>query len=368
MSDSIKACKTSVMVVDDNITNLKYAKAALSEMYDVFTVPSSAKMFSIIDTLRDGLPSLILLDINMPEMDGIEAVKILKNRVETRDIPVIFLTSRNDPDSEVEGLALGAVDYIAKPFQPHLLRKRVEIHLTMEFQRQTLERQKLDLQNFNENLKRMVEEKTGRVLELQGAILSTLADLVESRDDITGGHVQRTKRQLGILVAALQDFGLYREDTASWDIDLLLQSSQLHDVGKISIRDSILLKPGKLTPEEFEEMKRHSALGVKIIEKIGTSTSERAFLEHSKIFARSHHEKWDGTGYPDGLRGEGIPLQGRLMAIADVYDALVSDRPYKKAFSHDEASHIIIDGSGTHFDPVLIDVFKEVENQFRFGP
>jgi putative two-component system response regulator len=211
----------------------------------------------------------------------------------------------------------------------------------------------------------MVDEKTGRVLELQGAILSTLANLVESRDDITGGHVQRTRRQLGILAAALQDFGLYREETAGWDIELFLQSSQLHDVGKISIRDSILLKPGRLTPEEFEEMKRHSIFGVRIIESIGANTSESDFLMHSKIFARAHHEKWDGTGYPDGLRGEEIPLQGRLMAIADVYDALISDRPYKKAFSHDEASRIIINGSGTHFDPVLIDVFKEVKNQFR---
>jgi putative two-component system response regulator len=367
MIDSTEARRTRIMVVDDNITNLKYAKTALSEMYDVFTIPSAAKMFSVIETLDNNLPSLILLDINMPEMDGIEAIKILKIKSETRDIPIIFLTSKSDPDSEVEGLALGAVDYIAKPFQPHLLRKRVEIHLTMEFQRQTLERQKLDLQNFNENLRRMVEEKAGRVLELQGAILSTMADLVESRDDITGGHVQRTKRQLGILAAALQDFGLYREDTAGWDIDLLLQSSQLHDVGKISIRDSILMKPGKLTPEEFEEMKRHTVFGEKIIEKIGTNTSESDFLKHSKIFAGTHHEKWDGTGYPDGLRGEGIPLQGRLMAIADVYDALTSDRPYKKAFSHDEASQIIIDGSGTHFDPVLIDVFKEVKDQFRSG-
>jgi putative two-component system response regulator len=352
------------MVVDDDITNLKYAKTALSEIYDVFTIPSAAKMFSVIETLDDGLPSLILLDILMPEMGGIEAIKILKSRVDTKDIPVIFLTSRNDPDSEVEGLALGAIDYIAKPFHPHLLRKRVELHLTMEFQRRMLERQKLDLQDFNENLKRMVEEKTGRVLELQGAILSTLAEMVESRDDVTGGHVHRTKRQLGILMTALQDFGLYRADTASWEPNLILQSSQLHDVGKISIRDSILMKPGKLTPEEFEEMKRHTVLGEKIIEKIGLNTSESDFLMHSKIFACTHHEKWDGTGYPNGLRGENIPLQGRLMAIADVYDALISDRPYKKAFSHEEAARIIIDGSGTHFDPVLIDVFKEVQNQF----
>jgi putative two-component system response regulator len=195
--------------------------------------------------------------------------------------------------------------------------------------------------------------------------LNTLADLVENRDDITGGHVQRTQRWLDILAAALQDFGLYHEETSDWDMKLVSQSSQLHDVGKIAIRDSILKKPGKLTPEEFEEMKRHSALGARIIEKIEANTSESDFLNHSKIFALTHHEKWDGSGYPDGLRGEEIPLQGRLMAIADVYDALISERPYKKAFSHEEASGIIIEGRGTHFDPVLIDVFQEVKDQFR---
>ncbi|MDR1611302.1 MAG: response regulator [Planctomycetota bacterium] len=367
MTGSAKTHKTRIMVVDDDITNLKYAKTALSEIYDVFTVPSAAKMFGVIDALAGDLPALILLDIIMPEMDGMAAIKILKSGSETRNIPVIFLTSRNDPSSEAEGLSLGAIDYISKPFQPHLLRKRVEIHLTLELQRQTLERQKLDLLDFNENLRRMVEEKTGRMMELQGAILSTVADLVENRDDITGGHVQRTKRQVGILMAALQDFGLYREETVNWDIDLLVQSSQLHDVGKISIRDNILMKPGKLTPDEFEAIKRHTVIGANIIDKIGASVSESDFLRHSRAFAIAHHEKWDGTGYPEGLRGEDIPLQGRLLAIADVYDALISDRPYKKAFSHDEAVSIIIDGSGTHFDPVLINVFKEMKNQFRSG-
>jgi putative two-component system response regulator len=365
MSDPVRAGKTKIMVVDDNITNLKYAKSALSDIYDVFTAPSPAKMFGIFDMLGESLPSLILLDINMPEINGLETIKMLKGNEKTRSVPVIFLTAKSDPDSEVEGLGLGAVDYVTKPFEPHLLRKRVEIHLTMESQRLTLEEQKRELQGFNENLLRMVEEKAGRVLELQGAILNTLADLVESRDDITGGHIMRTQKWLGILVAALQDYGIYHEDTADWDMNLVLQSSQLHDVGKISIRDSILMKPGRLTPEEFDEMKRHAVFGARIIEKIGTSTSEKDFLKHAMIFARTHHEKWDGSGYPDGLRKEGIPLQGRLMAIADVYDALISDRPYKKAFSHEDAVRIIIEGKGTHFDPVLTDVFSEVRKQFE---
>jgi putative two-component system response regulator len=162
----------------------------------------------------------------------------------------------------------------------------------------------------------------------------------------------------------LQELGLYREQTQDWDIELMLQSSQLHDVGKIAIADSILNKPGRLTPEEFEEIKRHSAIGVQIIERIEANTSESEFLKYAKVFAGTHQEKWDGTGYPMGLAGEDIPLQGRLMAIADVYDALVSDRPYKKAFTHEEAVRIILEGKGTHFDPVLVDVFEQVADQF----
>jgi putative two-component system response regulator len=167
------------------------------------------------------------------------------------------------------------------------------------------------------------------------------------------------------MAAALRDFGLYGEDAANWDIDLLLRSSQLHDVGKISIRDSILMKPGPLTPDEFEEMKRHAVFGARIIKKISAGTSESDFLKHSEIFARTHHEKWDGSGYPAGLAGVNIPLQGRLMAIVDVYDALTSDRPYKKAMPHEAAARVIIENGGTHFDPVLVDVFRQVENRFR---
>jgi putative two-component system response regulator len=257
---------------------------------------------------------------------------------------------------------------------PTLLRKRIELHLTVEEQKHTLEAQKqkleaqqTELRNFNENLKSMVEEKTRKVLELQSAILKTVADLVESRDDITGGHVERTQNGLKVLLDGLRDLGLYREQTEGWDIDLMLQSSQLHDVGQIAIVASILNKPGRLTPDEFEEIKKHTTLGVRIIEKIESNTSESEFLKYAKIFAGTHQEKWDGTGYPSGLSGEDIPLQGRLMAIADVYDALVSDRPYKKALTHEEAVRIIIEGRGTHFDPVLVDVFEQVADQFEHG-
>jgi putative two-component system response regulator len=234
----------------------------------------------------------------------------------------------------------------------------------MEEQALKLAAQGEELKHFNENLQKMVAEKTDNVLKLQSAILKTVADLVESRDYATGGHVERTQHGLKALIKGLEDFGLYRDQMAELDVELMLESSQLHDVGKIAIADSILKKPARLTEDEFEEMKKHAELGVKIIERIEAETPDSEFLKYAKTFAGTHQEKWDGTGYPNGLAGENIPLPGRLMAIADVYDALVSDRPYKKALSHEEAVLIILEGKGTHFDPVLVDVFEQVADRF----
>jgi putative two-component system response regulator len=353
--------KKLIMLVDDNPANLRAGKNVLSEKYTVFTAPSAEKMLGLLESNK---PALILLDIEMPEMNGYEAIKVLKAKPETRDIPVIFLTGKSDSDNELEGLSLGAIDYITKPFMPLLLLKRIEVHLLVEAQKQSLEAQQQELKYFNDNLQKMVEAKTKTVLELQNAILKTMAELVECRDDITGGHIERTQRGVNILFNTLRESSPYQDATAGWDIELLLQSSQLHDVGKIAINDNILNKPGKLTPEEFEEMKKHTTFGVQVIEKIEASTSESDFLKYAKIFAGTHHEKWDGSGYPQGLQGEAIPLQGRIMAIADVYDALTSVRPYKKAFTHEEAVKIIQDGRGTQFDPVLVDLFTKTADQF----
>ncbi|MDR1379191.1 MAG: response regulator [Synergistaceae bacterium] len=344
-----------IMLVDDNIANLKIGKNALSDKYDVFTVLSAEKM---LDLLERNTPDMILLDVNMPEMNGYEAIKILKKKEKTRYIPVIFLTARSDNESELEGLNLGAIDYIAKPFSPLLLRKRIEVHLLVESQKQ-------ELKNYNDNLQKMVAEKTKTVVKLQNKILRTMADLVECRDNITGSHIDRTQRCLGILVSTMLEEGLYVEIGKSWDLELLLQSSQLHDVGKIAIRDNILQKPGRLTPEEFDEMKKHAMLGVKIIERIEDGDTDTDFFNYAKVFAASHHEKWDGTGYPLGLLKEGIPLLGRLMAIADVYDALTSERPYKKPFPHETAVAIIKEGRGNHFDPALVDIFSKAQAQFK---
>jgi putative two-component system response regulator len=211
----------------------------------------------------------------------------------------------------------------------------------------------------------LVEEKTQNILELQDALLKTMAEMVECRDDITGGHIERTQRGVKILLEAIERKGLFQEETKGWNESLLLQSCQLHDVGKISISDNILKKPGSLNNEEFEEMKKHVVFGEHIIEKIESLAKKSDFLKYAKIFAASHHEKWNGSGYPRGLKENEIPLLGRIMAIADVYDALVSDRPYKKAFTHEEAVKIISDSIEKHFDPVVANLFIGVSDEFR---
>ena len=347
--------RKTIFMVDDDMTNLVMGNNALNESYNVFTLNSGARLLKM---LENHIPDLILLDVEMPEMNGYDIIQFLKSKERTADIPVIFLTAHNDAASELKGLSLGAIDYIIKPFTPPLLLKRIEVHLLVESQ-------KKQLINFNNNLQVMVDTKTKTVVELKNAFLRTMAELVECRDGTTGEHIGRTELYMRILLEALQAHDSYKNEVASWDTELVLQSVQLHDVGKIAIKDNILKKPGKLTPEEFEEIKTHVKFGERVIEKIKENTTERAFLEQTSIFVATHHEKWDGSGYPRGLKGKEIPLQGRMMAIADVYDALTSDRPYKKAFTHEEAVVIIKQDSGKHFDPDLVDVFLPVSHKFR---
>jgi putative two-component system response regulator len=343
-----------ILIVDDNMTNLTVGKEMLKDQYKVYPVPSAKIMFNLLENV---IPDLILLDIEMPEMNGYEAIKRLKSEMRWAEIPIIFLTAKSDEGSELEGLSLGAIDYVTKPFSAPLLLRRIETHLTTESQ-------KKQLKEFNACLEEMVRQKTAQIFNLQNAVLSTVADLVEFRDYVTGGHISRTQKYLKILLDKLIEEGIYADETSEWDIDYLLPSAQLHDVGKIGISDLILNKPARLTPEEFDIMKTHSAIGVEAIEKIEKNTDEHAFLRYAKRIAGSHHEKWDGTGYPAGMKGENIPLEARLMAIADVYDALISVRPYKKAFTTDEAKKIIEEGSGSHFDPLLVAVFSKVADQF----
>jgi putative two-component system response regulator len=343
-----------IMLVDDDPANLAGGKCALQERYDVFTLESAEALFELI---RKVMPDLILLNINLPGMNGYEAVTLLKRMVFTRNIPVILVTSINETENEPEGLSLGAVDYITRPFSPALLLKRIENNLLMEARRRSLE-------DYNGYVQQKVLEKTKEAAELQNSTLRAVAELVEFRDSVSGGHIDRTENYLQLMADHLWQEKIYWNDIADWNVDFLIASAALHDLGKIAVSDAILNKPGRLTAEEFEVMKEHTIFGERQITAMMNTTDSGGFLEHARVLAGCHHEKWDGTGYPRGLRKEAIPLQGRMMAVADVYDALTSDRPYRKAISCEVAERIIIEGRCTQFDPILIDVFRELAPDF----
>ena len=333
--------KKTVFVVDDNDTNLSKANDALKGQYRVLTLPSAAKMFVLLEKIK---PDLILLDIEMPEMDGFEALQRLKDNPQQADIPVIFLTSMTDASVEARGFQMGVIDFIAKPFSAPVLINRIKTHLDID---------------------ELIRERTAQLRHLQNAIIFGFADLVESRDEGTGGHVDRTATYIKILVDAMAERGIYAEEIGALDMELFVSSARLHDVGKIAISDTILNKPGKLTDEEFTVMKTHTLEGERAIDQIASRTDDVEFLRNAKLFAGCHHERWDGKGYPRGLAGKEIPIQGRFMAIADVYDALVSERPYKKPFPPEEAVRIIMENAGAQFDPKIAEVFFEVKDQFE---
>jgi len=353
--------RSKIILVDDNMTNLVVGKDLLKAFYEVYPALSAVKLFEIMEKI---IPDLILLDIEMPQINGYEAIKKLKADPRYAKIPVIFLTAKNDEGSELTGFDLGAADYISKPFSGPRLLKRIANQLLIVQQRNDIIASQAALKDYADNLEIKVREKTKAVFSLQNAVLATVTDLVEFRDNSTGSHVTRTKLYMQTLLDKLLQQGIYKEEISAWDMDFLLPSAKLHDVGKIAIPDHILNKPGKLTPKEFEIMKTHVPAGVDAIKRIMQSTEEHAFLNHALLFAQTHHEKWDGTGYPAGLKGKDIPLEGRLMAIADVYDALISERPYKDAIYHEAACAIMRESSGTHFDPVLEEVFRSVADEF----
>jgi len=329
----------TIFVVDDNNVNLSSADKALSGNYHVFTMQSSSQMFTL---LKDVKPDLILLDILMPDMDGLETLKFLRSI--NADIPVIFLTSQNDDLTESLCFEMGAVDFIPKPFSFPVLLNRIKSHLDIE---------------------EIIQERTESLNKLKNSIISVLANMVENRDRVTGSHIERTTRYIRLLLKLMMEHKVYFDEIGKWNIELAVSSARLHDIGKIVVTDLILNKPGKLTAEEFEIIKTHAAEGERIIDSIIAETGDEAFLQFAKLFAGYHHEKWDGTGYPYGLKGLSIPLQGRIMAIADVYDALVSDRPYKTVYSHTDAMEIIKNSSGAHFDPELVTVFLGYEKEFK---
>jgi len=331
----------TIFVVDDCDVDLAMVKQALEAKYRIFTLPSAAAMFELIDTI---IPDLILLDIRMPEMDGFTALDRLFADPRTANVPVIFMTSYGDAETEAHGFEAGIVDFINKPFSQMVLLKRIETHLRID-----------DL----------IKKRTARLTRLKNGIISVLADIVECRDETTGGHIDRTSRCIKVLIEALKESGVYAEEMADWDIDTMVASARLHDIGKIAVSDVILNKPGKLTPQEFAAVKSHVKEGERIIEKIVSKTGDEEFLRFAQYFVSYHHERWDGTGYPYGLSGSNIPLIGRIMAIIDVYDALVSARPYKKPFSPDIALNTIMQDSGKHFDPNIAEVFFLKRDEFK---
>ena len=331
----------TIFIVDDSYTNLHVAKEALSEDYKIITMASAEKMFLLLQRIR---PDLILLDIEMPEMNGIEALRQLKADVRKADIPVVFLTSTSDRVVEALGFELGAVDFLRKPFSKPVLLRRIKSHLEIDG---------------------LIRKQTARLQRLQNGMISVIAEIIENRDEKTGGHVERTAAYIRILVGAMQPKGMYEEMLLNIDIDSFVSSARLHDVGKVVVSDVILNKPDKLSPEEYEVIKRHASMGEKIIDDIISITGDVMFLNSAKLFAGYHHERWDGTGYPRGLNGADIPFQGRIMALADVYDALVSARPYKNPIPHENAVDIIMQGKGAQFDPLMADVFYEVREQFE---
>ena len=331
----------TIFVVDDSAINLTVVKNALKDQYRVRTFSSALTMFDVLEKV---VPVLILLDIEMPEMDGFQALDILKKNHHTAGIPVIFLTNLTDAEVEAKGFKMGVVDFIIKPFSVPVLLNRIKTHLEID---------------------EIIHERTSEIAALKSAIVFTLADIVENRDKETGGHILRTSSHMKILINEMTARGLYSSELGKMNIDLLISSARLHDVGKVAIPDSILNKPGRLTDEEFAIMKTHCEVGKDIIDKIMSRTNDSEFLNHARLIVSSHHEKWDGSGYPQGIKETDIPLQGRIMAIVDVYDALVSKRPYKKPFTHEEASEIILAGKGTQFDPYITDLFINIKSSFE---
>ena len=331
----------TIFVVDDSLSNLSLAEETLEKYYRVITLSSAEKMYS---TLEKVIPDLIMLDIAMPDESGFDAMKKLKANKKHTEIPVIFLTALTDTFNEALGIELGAVDFITKPFSEPVLLNRVKNHIQID---------------------NIIKERTALLTSLKTGIVSTMSSIIENRDNNTDGHIERSKVHLKTLLESMQNLGVYTDQINMWDFDTFTTAACLHDVGKIQIPKAILNKPGSLTDEEFKIVKTHTIEGEKIIDQMIKQTGEAEFLHNAKLVAVYHHERWDGTGYPYGLKSDEIPLPGRIMAVIDVYDALVSNRSYRKAMTHEEATDILNKESGTHFDPKLIAAFNKVSNSFK---
>lgn len=326
--------KSTILIVDDMIENIDILYFILKDEYEIKVATSGKKALELVNT--NSPPDLILMDVIMPRMDGFEVCRKLKSSFSTKNIPIIFVTSKEEEIDEKKGFELGAVDYISKPVQPFILLERVKTHLS--------------LHNQKKHLVLLVKEQTEEILTTRLKIIHRLAKAGEYKDNQTGKHVIRMSKYCHLIGESI---GMSKDEA-----DLLLNVASLHDIGKIGIPDKILLKPGKLDADEWIIMKSHTQIGAEII---GEDNSD--ILREARICALTHHEKWDGSGYPKGLKGENIPLYGRIAALADVFDALTSDRPYKNAWSVQDALKLIRTSKNSHFDPYLTDIFIDVFSQ-----
>lgn len=348
--------RSSVLVVDDTDLNVDILTSTLEDKYDVQAAMDGK---SAIDMVAASPPDIILLDVMMPGMDGYEVCAKLKADPATAGIPVIFLTAMTDINDKTRGFEMGAVDYIVKPFSVLEVLARLDVHLSLLKAHKALRSQ-------NELLERRVRERTIELETTQDVIIEAMASLAETRDQETGDHVLRTRYYVQMLAVNLSSHPRFKPYLQGISPDELGTAATLHDIGKVGVPDSILLKPGRLTPEEFVEMKKHAVYGHDILCRISHRLPRNMFLALADVIAWSHHEKWDGTGYPRGLKGDDIPIPGRLMAIADVYDALVSKRVYKNSMDHSEAVDIIRSQSGLQFDPDVVESFTDLVDSFSY--
>lgn len=345
----------TIVIVDDTRANLQLLQDMLQARgYRVMAFPSGPLALKAAAKYP---PDLFLLDVRMPEMNGYEVCRRLKADPELRDIPVLFVSALNETSDKVRAFSSGGVDYVTKPFQAEEVHARVATHLRLRSMQQELEAHNLRLES-------LVREKVREISRSQLATIHALSELMETRDYETGAHTERTRTYCRMLALCAQEDSRYVQLADDLFIENIYQAAPLHDIGKFGIPDIILLKPGRLTREEFECMKSHTTIGAMTLKKAYNRHPRNDFLRMGIAIARSHHEKWDGSGYPDGLAGESIPLSARIMAVADVYDALRSKRPYKEAFAHEECVNIIAGSSGTHFDPRLVQAFKDIEAEF----
>ena len=349
--------KATILVVDDTPDNLSLMSGLLKDVYKVKVATTGEKALQIA---RSAIPpDLILLDIMMPGLSGYDVIRELKLDSHTKDIPVIFLTAMSEMENEKKGLAMGAVDFIIKPISPPIVLARVETHLKIKVAADFL-------RDKNDFLETEVEKRTRAIVAIQDVTIMAMASLAETRDTDTGNHIRRTQYYVKALAERLRAHPRFSNYLTDQIITTLFKSAPLHDIGKVGIPDRILLKPGKFEPYEFEIMKTHTTLGRDAIcdaeKRLGI---EVEFLTVAKEIAYGHQEKWNGSGYPQGLSGDDIPVSARLMAVADVYDALISRRVYKEGMSHEKAVNIIVEGKGSHFDPDMVDAFIELQDEFR---